>query len=653
MPTLTMQSIADLTRVRREVVSVWRTRSTGSASPFPPSLSEDELLFDAQQIADWLQATGRGKNPEAPLEVLLHSSRFEELRADPEAASTLLLLHHLSGGPLKNARAGDLAELLDRRRHELLIPWSQVEDLLAQDELVDSVDELAEAAFSGRAVIDRLIGSFTGPRGPWAAQALTPAGAALVVEILRGLLEPVPRRLDPRGEGGMLIATELAQALADEEQPLYGADPEAAGTPESRAALRMLAAHAGIDQVFELSDLTDEPHIALLHEQRAENPESFFEQIDSVLLDLGPSDIALVLGPSELLLDPLRDETLRAVRSRLLLPRPESPAPLRYAARLPKGLSRFGGRRRLALWAFGTAASHAGTDWTVYGEHADTTLDDSARAAITADISAALAGGTALTAHAFLRSSRLATGAFVRRRELWLPPAGDQIRSGGESLARLWELDDGTLESRLEVRATDDQRIDPTVTWDVALRGLAREVLGTRLPVQAIGAPAPGSVVVIGPEEVRDPSRIGRRAVDRLVLEKTAPRSTMTLPGDVVFTAEGGAAAFVDDEGGHVLQAPARALRCRTEIRDLRVLHPRVVAADIAAQEGRDRRIWRLRTIPAEAVPVLDAVGPLLENRRADLRRRLESLDQLEDELIQAVAAGTLAATLTTPTKEN
>ena len=72
-----------------------------------------------------------------------------------------------------------------------------------------------------------------------------------------------------------------------------------------------------------------------------------------------------------------------------------------------------------------------------------------------------------------------------------------------------------------------------------------------------------------------------------------------------------------------------------------------------AAQEGRDRRTWRLRTIPAEALPALDAVGPLLEDRRAELRRRLDSLDQLEDELIQAVAAGTLTATLTTPTKEN
>ena len=82
MPTLTMQSIADLTQVRREVVSVWRTRSAGMEHPFPSSLSADELLFDAGQVGEWLERTGRGNNPDAPLEVLLHSSQFDELLED-------------------------------------------------------------------------------------------------------------------------------------------------------------------------------------------------------------------------------------------------------------------------------------------------------------------------------------------------------------------------------------------------------------------------------------------------------------------------------------------------------------------------------------------------------------------------------------------
>ena len=653
MPTMTMQSIADLTRVQRGTVSMWRTRSADTPHPFPPSLSQDELLFDARQIAAWLETTGKGNNPEAPLEVLLHSSQFEELRDDPETASILFLLHDLMGGPLTDVRLGEVHEALAHRDVETLIPRDRLDGLWAQGKLLRAVDELAEAAFSGRALLDRLVGSFSRTRGPWAPDALTASGTALVVEILRGLLELAPRRLDVQGPGALLLATELARALEDEDQPRYGADLAGDMTAESRAALRMLAAHAGTDRVLERTAGAGQPHLALHHDLAGEDPADFYDQVESMLLDLGPSDLAIVVGPSHLLLDPYRDETLRTARARLLLPRPDSPAPLRYAARLPKGLSRFGGRRRLALWVFGAAAPHAGTDWTVYGEHADTALDVSSRAAIAADVAAALAGGTALTAHAFLRSTRLATGALLRRRDLLLSPPAGTARSGGESLARLWELDDGTLSSTLTLRAADEDRTDPALTWAQALDGLAREVRGTRLPAQVIGAPAAGSVAVIGPQEVRDPGRLGQRAVDRLVLEKAVARSIFTLPGDVVFTAEGGAAAMVDAAGGHVLQAPARVLRCIPDPHASRVLHPRVVAADINAQQGRDRRTWRLRTIPAEAVPALETVGPLLEDRRAELRRRLDSLDQLEDELIQAVAAGTLTATLITPTKEN
>ncbi|WP_394215257.1 hypothetical protein [Brachybacterium vulturis] len=651
MPTLTMQSIADLTQVRREVVSVWRSRSTGSDHPFPPPLSAEDLLFDTGEVAAWLEATGRGNNPEAPVEVLLHSSQFEQLREDLDATSTLLLVHDLVGGPLSTLTAGEV--LAGTAAYELgaLVAREHLAELLERTALVRAIDELAEAAFSGRGLLDRLITSFAQSDGPWAGEALTPAGTSVLLEVLRGLLDQAPFRLDPQGRGGLLLATALSALLSDERQPAFGLDDPEVQEPVTRAAMRMLAAHAGPDAVGPASD--GAPHLALCQHQDVPDPHAFFTQVESVLLDLGPQDAAVVIGPCELLVDGITDEQVRAARHRLLLPTPQSPAPLRYAARLPKGLSRFGGRRRLALWVFGTAVPHAGTDWTVYGEHADTSLDASSRAAIAADVTAALTGGTALTAHAFLRSTRLATPALLRRRDLVLTPFSRPERSGGESLARLWELDDGMLGQTLSLLATGEDGADPTVAWADALDGFAREIRGTRLPPDAIGAPAAGSVAVIGPQEVRDPQRLGDRAIDRLVLEKVAARSTFTAPGDVVFTAEGGVAAFVDTAGGHVLQAPVRALRCLPEPRRDRVLHPQALAADIAGQEGRDRRTWRLRTVPAEAVPALDAAALRLQERRAELRRQLSTLDHLEDELIQAVAAGTLAATITTPTKEN
>ena len=460
MPTLTMQSIADLTQVLREVVSMWRTRSAGSEHPFPPSLSSRELVFEAGQVAAWLEATGRGNNPDAPLEVLLHSSQFDELLEDLDASSTLLLIHDLVGGPLSALSVDEVLAATAPLDLGGLLPPGRLTDLLMRSGLVRTVDELAEAAFSGRGLLDRLVSCFTRPHGLWAADALTPAGTAMLVELVRGLLEHAHFRIDPHGSGGLLLATALAAELEDHAQPSLGLAEVDAEDPVARAAMRMLAAHAGPDAVGAPDPGT--PHLAMLLSQRVEDPHAFFDQIESVLLDLGPQDAAVVVGPSTLLVEAIADEHVREARDRLLLPTAEDPAPLRYAARLPKGLSRFGGRRRLAIWVFGTALPHAGTDWTVYGEHADTPLEPSSYAALTADVAAALTGGTALTAHAFLRSTRMATSALLRRRELVLTPFSRLSRSGGESLARLWELDDGLLEQTLTVQATDEGGTDPT-----------------------------------------------------------------------------------------------------------------------------------------------------------------------------------------------
>src|SRR5699024_10246817 len=151
-----------------------------------------------------------------------------------------------------------------------------------------------------------------------------------------------------------------------------------------RAAWRIIAAHCGPDSLelrAEAEPLTD--HIGLHLRQVVPDAQRYFEQLESLLLDLGPTDSALVVGPAELLVEAIRDEPTRQARRELLSSEGGHVAPLRYVARLPKGLSRFGGRRRLALWVFGTGAPHADQEWTVYGEHADADLEPASRANIT------------------------------------------------------------------------------------------------------------------------------------------------------------------------------------------------------------------------------------------------------------------------------
>lgn len=655
MPTLTMQAIADLAQVQREVVSMWRSRYADSPHPFPQPVEADERRFEAAAIADWLRISGRGNNPDAPLEAVLHSSLFDRMLHQLDAASTLLLVHDQLGGPLSGLSSREVLDGVSLGRLDRFLDLEELPELLADPELVESVDELAEAAFAGRHVLERLLDTFTAPRGAWAGEALTGPGAELVTDVILALHEQARPLLVPHGDGGQLLTTLVAAAGGENGGLRVAADETVMQDLTGRALVRLLAAQLGPDGIVDpaAADGRARGRLAVVMRQEIEDVPAFFEEIDSFLLERGPGDVLALIAPAELLVEPLKDESHRVARERVLMPAVGYPADLRYVARLPRGLSRHGGRRRLALWVVGTAVTHADRAWTVYGEHADTALDRASRAAISADVVAALAGGDALTSHAFLRSSRLATDALVRRRSLVLAPQETLERSGGESLARIWELDDGLVRDAVHLEAVDAGGIDPTISWQTVTTAFAAEIRGTRLPEEAIAGSEPGSATVIGPAEVRDPELRGRRAIDRLVLEKAASRSTFTEPGDVVFTAEGGVAAFVDVEGGHVLQSPVRALRCRSDGRQGRVLLPTVVAADISRQEGRDRRTWRLRTIPDSAVPAIEQAAARLEARRAHLTSQLATLDALEDELTRALATGTLAAAPLPPLKEN
>ena len=71
-PTLTLQDIADLARVRRPVVSMWRSRPLvrGRLMPFPNPVDVPSGMerFRREDIVEWLQRTGRGNNTEASLD---------------------------------------------------------------------------------------------------------------------------------------------------------------------------------------------------------------------------------------------------------------------------------------------------------------------------------------------------------------------------------------------------------------------------------------------------------------------------------------------------------------------------------------------------------------------------------------------------------
>ncbi|MCK9247546.1 MAG: hypothetical protein M0P31_00990 [Solirubrobacteraceae bacterium] len=663
--TLTMQGIADLAQVRRPVVSVWRTRyPAASVAPFPEPLSTEPLRFDAEQVAEWLVSTGRGNNRDAGLETALHADAMQRLAGDPDRASALLLLHDVVGGPVRGMAVEAARRHLDDRRLGFLVPPDTLGSALADAELCRAADEVAEAAFSGARALDRLVDGFEGAGGPWADEALTASAKELLAATVVELQRAEPRVVVPAGPGAAVVAGALTRHLDEHELPTVSLPPSSLERVADRAAWRRLAAYGAslLGQDAERGSMVAGPAVAagteaastgqqgrlcLLVAQGARRQE-LRDLIDGLLTDLTEQDLLMVVGPSLL----LTDHAGRHDRVRLLERSPGDVTPLRYVARLPKGLGRFGGRRRLGVWVLGGRP----TGWTVVGAHADLRLDAAAVSALASDVTVAVSDVADVRAHAFRSSAVRDTRRLVRQGEL-IVPADPAVASpsGGERLARAWALSDDLARKRPSESLIDgfdllagDTADGRTVGFTEATPRLGRDLPGARIPSERLDVPRPGWAIVVGPDEVRGVAPIGDRGIDRLVLERVAPRARLTEPGDVVYVAAGGPAAIVDDHGGHVVLAPARIFRCLDTDGDHRLL-PSVVASDIAEQPGRDRATWRVRTVPGDAAGPLAALTSRTGEHRRRLLRELQTLDALERELIAGFADGTLHADVTPP----
>lgn len=637
MQTITMQGIADLAQVKRPVVSMWRTRFAHSEFPFPPPVEKGPLLFDAAEVAQWLHETGHGNNAHPADEFALHSSAMQLLAQNLDDASALLLLQELSGELLQEVDPIDAVLALETHQVGSVLCPSAAMTSLGDDKLCAAVDELAEAAFSGSQVLDRLVEKFAEPCGPWANEALTSVGAELLGRVIAELQRVEPRTIVPAGPGGLAAVSELPRHAGETDRWTF--EYRSAESPAALAAWRRLAAHGlCVERRHDVSAHAKPSPPGVLYVLQWQNVSSgtqFFDRVEDMLIEMGGCDILVVVGPADLMTDRQGDRR----RRKLLIPTESYVAPLRYVARLPKGLSKFGGRRRLALWVFGRATS----SWTVAGSHSDSRIDVAALTAIAADVAAAISDSRDIHAHAFHSSTVLESSYLLRQPELVAPIATGISDSGDEQLARVWELDRGFLND-FDISATPARPAH--ISLAQATRELGRDLAGVRLPSEHLGSPQSGWAIVMGSDEVRDPTLVGRRGIDRLTLEEQVPRAQLTEPGDVVYVAAGGPAAVVDHHGGHVVAAPARIFRCRDAEADDRQLVPAVVAADIAAQRGSDRSTWRLRTVPAEVVPPLDVITQRIADRRRRLLDEMKNLDTFEAVLVDGLSAGSLTASI-------
>ena len=643
--TLTMQQIADLAGVRRPVVSTWRRRHAASDVPFPAPADSVTLRFDAEEVGRWLEETGRGNNREARADVALYSTLADSVAARLEDSSALLLLHALSGSPLTESEPDDLLQLLAHADVDPVLTLVDAASALDDLELTAEVDALVEAGVTATRVLGRLVARQEALGTRFGAESLTESGDRLASAVVAAVVEDATRVLLPWGPGGLRLMVRTVEAMPETRQLRIVAP----GPVKDRVDLLLWRYLAALGVQFESphegADVLVVGQWASADRERADE---FFDELDETVIGLETGSVALVVAPAPLLLDRLPDPSPR--RRTLGADSGGYLAPLRYVARLPAGMCRFGGRRRLALWALGhPREEESGRRFTTFGEHSAHRLDEAENRAVGHDIAAALRGGEVRRARAFLRSAHRVTEVVVSREALAVPLTDELVEDGGDALARLWERRDASapeLFEGVDVEAAGPAT-DTSMPWAAATSGPdrpARVITGIRVP-PAVWAAGAGGIGVIGPNEVRGDAPVGSRTVDLVALVEGAPRSRLTEPGDVVFvttTTPTGPAAIIDAEGGNVVQAPARILRCLEPVDGRRRILPETAVRDIGASRGSDPRAWRLRTVAVDVVGPWRTVAARAAERRARLLRELAALDAVTTELSDGLAAGTL-----------
>lgn len=620
MPTITMQGIADLARVQRPVVSTWRRRFAEGQIRFPPPLSGDTLLFDADEVARWLIETQHGNNSDAQVEAHLYSDTFDHARQNLLDISALLLLSHATG---------ETTDVLTEHMalnasfvHELdaVVDDDEIVNALRKPHLRQTVDLLADAAFSPRTVLERLHQAELNTAPVWKTEALTDTGIRFMTTVIATLFPHFSRNVVLSGPAALPLGIGLAAANEDETELSFALGSTPTTQPAENLARRLLSALA--------PTTADDPVGPALRLHAHLNPTSaaqFFAAAEEALLSTGEGDILLVLGPASLMID----EEGASDRQDLLLPHPRHPEMLRYGAELPRGLCRFLPRGRLAIWGFGARDSR----WTVIGAHSGSEAHPRVAEHIGSDLSAALSGDNAILSHAFSTSAIRATNTLVRLDCLAIPAERRASTSGGDRLARVWELDTDALVSGI---IAAPQASPAALSLSEAIdRSLVADLAGTQLPASLIDPLRAGAAPVLGAAEVTGDRSVGERGIDRLLLEQTAPHAYLTRPDDVIYVLQPRPQAIVDEDGGNVVQSPARVLRCRD--RGEETLCAQLVALDINRQTTPNRSQWQLRLVPQDTATLIAQVSSHIGVQRTRLEAELARVTALENEVIDSL----------------
>jgi hypothetical protein len=702
---MSMSDIATLARVQRPVVSVWRSRSTLTDSPFPAPVAErnGRELFDAHSVGAWLSGTRHGNNPDASADAAAHAILDGQARTGADtfrAVTALLTLRSAIGEPLGALSGTDLIDAADEHDPDDDAFYREIEAIgAASAGLVGYVDALVEAAYGEAEAFERLLADRF-KREPQCASdtTLNDLGLDLIARTALALAATQPSEpvfVDATGGAGdVLLAIARTESSPGDVTVVTANDDSDTARMVRRRLLVHRVARDGLEvQPAGAFSVTGRAvHVAQLPSatELRMSAAGMLSAIEQIVLQMDDDQLAVVLAPSAVLSDSGLSRDTDAVRSSLL-----RSGRVRAIVRLPAGLLTYKPQQVQTLWVLGAAHARVplADRWTMVADLSARRLNPTAIEDLVSDLVASLGDRGTVRAHAFRFARLVLTRTLLASRDSLVAGAHGAARAssaqGTELALRVDELmralNDratavppgrdvvsaadaaacaGPIGLAIAIRpASSDRPASPTpqpttasVEQLLAGRHLrffpGNRIAGADLdeaPLGAAGTPGTSGkgkrstgIRVIGPAELRGDLSVGERRIDPLVFATGYPAGRVTEPGDVIFCTAPSPAAIVDEEGTSVVLFPARILRIDSG--NPNGLLSAVLTADIAALPAGDRRWrrWRPRQVPdAQRTALADALASVRLERES-ARRRLQQLDELADLVMAGVTAGTL-----------
>lgn len=624
-PTLTLQDVADLARVRRPVVSMWRNRPRvrGQHVPFPDPVefSGGMERFRREDIVEWLERTGRGNNTEADLDAPALSVP-DDVALDELV--TWLCLAALTGEELAETTAENRITLAHGVDPDDRVLFREVGASMPAVCTLRFIDDLVEASYGPREALDRL------EQGRAARALGTRDLTSNAIDLIHAVADACALHLDPEGVPLVHVgpASSVTLALADTFTHLV--------VPGDTPELRDIRRRAAIREIETVDD-APVPSVCLLS-AIGRPADEVLDLVDNLVLDLGEGELAVVIGPAGALCDELQGEQERH-RAQTL--RSES---LAVALRLPRGMWREAHRQALGVWVCATGGF---TQRPLVADVAAFTRDELDLGDLASDVTGALAaaGGRAFR---YLRPHDLPP--ILSARAVVVPRGVRAVRLATTEIERhLAVINAATLVTGepirpfdvLAERAPGAMLLRRRSLGELKDLGHVRVLRGSRIDPGHYN-PA-GSVTVLSATDSRGTARLDPFDAARLY-----PRAVRTDLGDVVLTERPRPTAMVDDHGGSLVASPSKILRIGSQAG----IGPHAVAAIInrLPDEPTEWQTWNVPILDTSEVGRLEEALLTAADHEITLRRHLDATRDLVTAMIDGVAAG--AVTLTTRTTQ-